>query len=204
MKQTIPELTSGFYNELRYSAAQEPINGEFVREVCALLNKCGANITATNLYDETVSAAVSDFQQRAGMNATGILNNSTWQAMIYYSKKMSDTIEDDGVDDDKTDTSTSTSPHFNPFFDTDKFKLHRQNHKDIKIVLGNSSVVKIIKDVFMRSVSVEVDTSGNPISETYEFIARDIKESDEISDAGKYVGDESRASSDIKYKFNFK
>ena len=40
----------------------------------------------------------------------------------------------------------------------------------------------------MRSVSVEVDTSGNPISEVYEFIARDIKESDEISDINKYTG----------------
>ena len=55
----------------------------------------------------------------------------------------------------------------------------------------------------MRSVSVEVDTSGNPISETYEFIARDIKESDEISDVNKYNGNDSHTSSDVNYIFNF-
>lgn len=205
VKQTIAELTHDVYGELRYNAAaEEPITGDYVKEVCRMLNKCGANIKVTDVYDETVSNAVAEFQERVGNNPTGILNNATWQGMIYYASKMSDTIEDDSVLEDGTDTTASKSPHFNPFFDTDKFKLHRQNHKDIKIVLGSSSVTKTIKDVFMRSVSVEVDTSGNPISETYEFIARDIKESDEISDAAKYVGDESKASSDIKYQFNFK
>ena len=54
----------------------------------------------------------------------------------------------------------------------------------------------------MRSVSVEVDTSGNPISEVYEFIARDIKESDEINDVTRYNGNEDGSSSDIKYNFS--
>lgn len=203
VKQTIAELTGDVYNELRYNAAAEPITGDYVKDICQMLNKCGANIKVTDQYDETVANAVADFQKRVDTNATGILNNATWQGMIYYASKMSDTIEDDSILDDGVDKTTSKSPHFNPFFDTDKFKLHRQNHKDIKIVLGNSSVIKTIKDVFMRSVSVEVDTSGNPISETYEFIARDIKESDEISDANKYIGNESRASSDIKHIYNF-
>lgn len=203
VKQTIAELTGEGYNELRYSAASEPITGDFVCDVCQILNKCGINVDITDQYDETVAGAVASFQKMIGNSQTGILNNATWQGMIYYASKMSDVIEDDSSSDDEMDDTTSNSPHFNPFFDTDKFKLHRQNHKDIKIVLGNSSVVKTLKDVFMRSVSVEVDTSGNPISETYEFIARDIKESDEISDAGKYVGNESKASSDIKYIYNF-
>lgn len=203
VKQTIAEFTGDVYNELRYNAAAAPITGSFVQDICQMLNKCGANIAITDQYDETVAGAVAEFQKKIETNPTGILNNATWQGMIYYAAKMSDTIEDDSASDDVVDSETSKSPHFNPFFDTDRFKLHRQNHKDIKIVLGNSSVTKTIKDVFMRSVSVEVDTSGNPISETYEFIARDIKESDEISDAAKYVGPESMASSDIKYIYNF-
>ena len=73
----------------------------------------------------------------------------------------------------------------------------------IKIVFGNKSITKTIKDVFMRSVSVEVDTSGNPVSEVYEFIARDVKESDEINDITKYNGDEDGSSSDIKYQYDF-
>ena len=43
----------------------------------------------------------------------------------------------------------------------------------------------------MRSVTIEVDTSGNPISEIYEFIARDVIESDELYDSIKYTVDES-------------
>ena len=38
----------------------------------------------------------------------------------------------------------------------------------------------------MRGVSTEYDTSGNPISETYEFIAQDLTESDEFRDKEKY------------------
>lgn len=203
VKQTVPELTGGRYNELRYSAASEPITGSYVGEVCQMLSKCGIDIKSTNEYNETVANGVASFQKQVGISPSGILTNSTWQSMIYYAAKMSDVIEDDSSSSGNTDSAASKSPHFNSFFDTDKFKLHRQNHKDIKIVLGNASVTKTIKDVFMRSVSVEVDTSGNPISETYEFIARDIKESDEISDASKYVGTESSASSDIKYIYNF-
>lgn len=55
----------------------------------------------------------------------------------------------------------------------------------------------------MRSVSVQVDTSGNPISEVYNFIARDIKESDANEDINKYIGEDDylSASSDIKYSY---
>lgn len=204
VKQTIAELSNGLYNELRYDSSLDPVTGDFVKEICQMLNKCGANALSTIEYDDTVSQAVYDFQKKVGIKQTGILNDSTWQSMIYYASKMSDVVEDDSAAESPEDSSSNNSPHFNPFFNEDSFKLHRQNHKDIKIVLGDSSVVKTIKDVFMRSVSVEVDTSGNPISETYEFIARDVKESDEISDAAKYVGEESKSSSDIKYQFNFK
>jgi hypothetical protein len=82
-------------------------------------------------------------------------------------------------------------------------KTHRRNYKDIKIVFGNNTVVKTIKNVFMRSVSVEVDTSGNPISETYEFIAQDIVESDEIMDSSKYLTKEDETSTDITYQFPY-
>lgn len=204
MKQTVAELTDGFYNELRYNSAAEPYVNDCVREVCLLLGKCGIDVNSTNVYDATVENAIRAFQDMIGMPVTGILNNNTLQAMIYYTdKKMDDSIEEDMDEESETDTKKSDSPHYNPFFDTDKFKQHRQNHKDIKIIFGNNSIVKTIKDVFMRSVTVEVDTSGNPISEIYEFVARDIKESDEISDIIKYNGEEIYAPSDIKYIFNF-
>ena len=201
--QSIPELTNYEYNELSYNSASTLINGDFVSQVCQLLDKCGIEIDYTTTYDDTVANAVSQFQQIAGIDSTGILTTNTWQSMIIYSDKMSDTIEDDSEDNENYDETSSDSPHYNSFFDDDNYKMHRRNHKDIKIVFGNNSVVKTIKDVFMRSVTVEVDTSGNPISEIYEFIARDVTESDEISDVDKYTNEESLAPSDITYNFNF-
>jgi hypothetical protein len=112
---------------------------------------------------------------------------------------MSDIIEGEDEAGDGIVAELSESPHYNSFFDNDNFKMHRRNHKDIKIVFGNKSITKTIKDVFMRSVSVEVDTSGNPVSEIYEFIARDVIESDEIADVNKYTDMDSYASSDIKH-----
>lgn len=201
--QSIPELTKYEYSELYYNSAGTLINGDFVNQVCQLLDKCGIEITYTTTYDNTVADAVSQFQQMVGMNSTGILTTNTLQAMIIYSNKMSDTVEDNSDNEEHSNDDSSTSPHYDSFFDDDNYKMHRRNRKDIRIVFGNNSVTKTIKDVFMRSVSVEVDTSGNPVSEIYEFIARDITESDEISDVDKYTSEESSASSDIKYNFKF-
>lgn len=201
--QTIPELTDYQYNELSYNSAGTLITGSFIYQICDLLNKCGIDIQTTNIYDNTVESAVSQFQQIIGMSNTGILTTDTLQAMIVYADKMSDVIEGDEESLENNESKESSSPHYNSFFNEDNYKTHRKNHKDIKIVFGNKSITKTIKDVFMRSVSIEVDTSGNPISEVYEFIARDIKESDEINDITKYNGEEVTSSSDIKYNFSF-
>lgn len=200
--QTIPELTNYEYNELYYNSAGTLITGSYIYQVCDLLDKCGISIQSTNVYDGTVADAVLQFQQAMGMNATGILTTNTLQAMIVYAKKMSDIITGEDEDNEGTVADISESPHYNSFFNDDKYKMHRRNHKDIKIVFGNKSITKTIKDVFMRSVTVEVDTSGNPVSEIYEFVARDVTESDEISDIGNYVDEESYTSSDIKYDFS--
>lgn len=204
MVQTVAELTREEYNELAYNAASPLIVGDFVNDICILLGQCGVDIEPTDTYDENVAQAVSDFQAKVLMKSTGILNNVTLQAMVYYKEKLSDIIED--VDNKEVlvvEPVESGSPHYDPFFSTERMKQHRQNKKDIKIVFGKSSIVKTIKDVHMRSVSVEVDTSGNPISEIYEFVARDIVESDEISDADKYDSIFDLASSDIKgHKFD--
>lgn len=204
--QTIPELTNYEYNELAYNSASPMIKGSFVLEVCSLLERCGFNIKSTDEYDNEVAGVVGQFQQITGMSVTGILTTSTYQAMILYAdKNMSNEINDDstGVSSDNLDE--SNSPHYESFFAQDRYKMFRRNRKDIKIIFGSGSITKTIKDVFMRSVSVEVDTSGNPISEMYEFIARDVKESDEISDAAKYTGvnEDITTSSDVPYIYPF-
>lgn len=201
--QTIPELTRYEYNELCYNSADTLITGGFMYQICDLLYKCGIDVPITDTYDDTIEKAVLEFQKNTKMKETGVLTTNVLQAMIIYAKKMDDIIE--GADEETEDLSDekSISPHFDSFFDEDNFKMHRRSHKDIKIVFGNKSITKTIKDVIMRSVSVEVDTSGNPISEIYEFIARDITESDEINDINKYTTEEEIISKDIQqYDFS--
>lgn len=204
---TIQDLTNQRYGELRYDASGEMIKGDFVESVITLLEQCGIDFDGTNHqtgeYDDAVADAVQAFQLKLGLTETGILNNSTYQSMIYYEQKLNDAVYDESGEIVADGTDVSTSPHFGSFFRTDNFKQFRKNHQDIKIIFGDGTIVKTIKDVHIRSVTVEVDTSGNPISEVYEFIARDLTESDEISDATKYVGVESMAPSDIKYVYNF-
>lgn len=204
LPSTVGELTNHHYNELRCKMWDGTTpKGSYIRTLCDVLDKCGISITSTTRYNLSVEGAVKQFQKKAGLNQTGIVTDSVWQAMVLYSKRMSDSVNDSATNAVTSYNTKSTSPHFTPFFDTVNTKTPRINHQDIKIVFGNKSITKTIKDVFMRSVSVEVDTSGNPISEVYEFIAKDIIESDEINDADKYTKDSHKASSDIKYQFNF-
>lgn len=208
LPNTLLELTEGQYNELRYDSAGSAITGEFVEQLIVLIEQCGVQFDNTghelNTYDEPVVEAVKGFQTLVGISpATGILGNGTYQSMLYYAQRLSDVVYDESGELTSSDSDISKSPHYASFFKTDAFKQFRKNHVDIKIIFGNDSIVKTIKDAHMRSVTVEVDTSGNPISEVYEFIARDLVESDEISDANKYVGTNSAAPSDIKYIYHF-
>lgn len=198
---TIQELTGGLYNELVYSIAS-PIAGTFLGKVREVLRKCDLKTNASsNVYNLQMQQAVMEFQGKMQMPATGILNNATWQTMLAYASKYSDVINGVTANQSDDEIAVEKTPHFSPFFDEDNVKTHRRNGKDIKIVFGNHSVVKTLKNVYMRSVSVEVDTSGNPISEIYEFIAQDIKESDEPMDAKKYTSPESNVDVNIQYSF---
>lgn len=200
--QTVPELTNYEYNELYYNSAGVLITGNYVGRICFLLNRCEIEVPIIEEYNDVVAEAVSQFQEMAGMPITGILNTATLQAMILYAAKMEDAIDGDDETDNSIVQELSELPHYNSFFDDGNYKMHRRNHKDIKIVFGNKSITKTIKNVFMLSVSVEVDTSGNPISEVYEFIAQDVVESDEITDINKYTETEHATSSDVQYDFS--
>lgn len=198
---TIQELTGGLYSELVYRITS-PIAGTFMGQVREVLRKCDLNTSASsNVYNLQVQQAVMEFQGKMQMPATGILNNATWQTMLAYASKYSDIINGTAANLSDDEIVVTKTPHFSPFFDEENVKTHRRNGKDIKIVFGNNSVVKVLKNVYMRSVSVEVDTSGNPISEIYEFIAQDIKESDEPMDANKYTAPESNVDVPIPYSF---
>lgn len=205
--QTISELTNNLYNELFYNSLSPIIKGPYILTVCSLLEKCGIQIPkTTDEYTEEIANAVKQFQKLAGIKViNGILNTETFQTLIKRAKSlMNDEIEDDSSNTEIPDnTEESNSPHYDSFFSDDKDKTFRKNNKDIQIIFGDGTIIKTIKDVFMRSVSVEVDTSGNPISEIYEFIARDVKESDELTDANKYtITEEVNNESQIRFPYS--
>lgn len=199
--QTIPELTGDQYNELRYDASSDLIVGDYIYDICDLLDKCGIDVPRTNEYNEAVADGVFRFQESAKLSMSGVLDTNTFQALILYADKISDVVENEEEATIENIDLESDSPHYNSFFDGDKYKMHRKNHKDIKISFGDNSITKTIKNVFMLSVSIEVDTSGNPISEVYEFIAQDVVESDEISDVHNYEYDTHETSSLMQYNF---
>lgn len=219
---SVKTLTGGQYNTLTYNASSPSPEGAFVQIVEAALAKCGYPVdrpagNPTGVYDFYVSQAVKKFQEdhwqeykTTFMTNGGSLDDSTWKHILKIANEQnSDVVEEDPTEtDDDTGTSqysgeASDSPHYNPYFDKENGKQFRKNHKDIRIIFGESGIVKTLHDVVMRSVGIEVDTSGNPISETYEFIARDVTETDESKDEGKYENENGVSPSDIQYKFNF-
>ena len=214
-KYTVSELTNYQYRELVYdSASSTQLQFDFLSEICRLLSlavpsESGSTefISERTVFDEELSQKIGIFQEIAKIDVTGILNDTTLKTLVLYvENNFNDEVTDDDSSEEETQEDESTkndSPRFNSFFGEDKYKMHRRNRQNIEIVFGRGSIKKTIIDVFIRSVSVEVDTSGNPISEVYEFIARDIKESDELSDYDKYDGT-ATAPSDIQYpKYDF-
>lgn len=186
---TVQDFTNGEQKELSYGMV-----GPYIMELRDLLSKSGIDIynkyTYDNIYeyDEGLEQAIIEFKTSQGLTNpdSGIVDNNTLNALFAVSNIMSDTVESDYEEDETVDTSSNSDPRYDSFFSKDNTKEVRKNNNDINIVLGNNNVVKTIHNVYMRSVSTEVDTSGNPISETYEFIAQDLTESDESKDANKY------------------
>lgn len=216
---TYSHITSISYNAANgvQDIAKNYSDSEWIDVLVKALRKCGIPVTYNDSghYDENLSADIATFQRKyltkqlelgSSQVALGVLGDFTVQMIFEVANgEHKDVIsEPSSSDSDNSGRDVSNSPHYQPFFDEDNAKQFRQNHKDIKIVFGNSGIIKTLHDVVMRSVGVEVDTSGNPISEVYEFIARDVTESDEAEDSDKYENDVGTAPSDIQYKFNFK
>ena len=167
-------------------------SGPYVLTLRDLLNKAVIDIYNKyptdnyDYFDEGMEQAVMEFQKENGLTETGIINDDTLNAMINVSNNLSDIIYSEGVEDSEDTNIESGHPHYDSFFSSNNLKDARKNNQDIVITLGNGTITKTIHNVFMRGVSTEYDTSGNPISEIYEFIAQDLTESDEYRDNDKY------------------
>lgn len=205
------ENVSAIKKGIKYNAskASDAFTNDIIPEVKSMLQKAGIYVkdTGSKVYDAAMERAVKAFQKMKGLKEDGVLNEETLQALSDEANKNSpDNVSDkmDPLGDELDENPNEGNPHYTTYFDENNDKTFRQNVNDIKIVLGQGSITKTIKDVYMRSQTTEFDTSGNPISEVYEFIARDIVESDETKDEGKYDGEERYAPSDIKHIFNYK
>ena len=211
--RTIYELTGKERSEISYnSAAKTQDNYPFLKEVCVMLRKLGFyKGEDTTEFTMGLWNSIKSFQYKyLNKTHTGTLNNDTLEKLYNLSQEAAPTtIGGDANDNisDSTDNSntgdSSVLAHYDPYFDQRNQKRFRKNKQDINIILGDGTIVKTIKDAYMRSVSVEVDASGNPISEIYEFVARDIIETDEANDPVKYTSIADYAAADFATKYDF-
>lgn len=163
-----------------------------------------ASEALANGYSIEAGEKIKEFLESRNIQWKGFLDRPTLSEIVLLSmKNMEIASPDEEVFMGDVDTANPKSPHYGSFFHQDNSKTMRKNRNDIVIEFGGGTIRKTVKEVYMRSLGVAVDQSGNPISETYEFIARDVVESDEAQDADKYENEDSNAPSDIKYKFNF-
>ena len=214
-KSKISDLTNGEHSTLKYDSSNPDNNysGPLVQTIVDQMAKAGltqaASVGTLSAVGLPFQNLVMAYQEKFGFTKTGVLDDNLLHDIYIRGEQNSGneiTSNDDYeiYQDDEEESDIIVDPHYEPFFLNNSSKIHRKNRKDIIISLGNGQVRKTIKDVYMRSVSVQVDTSGNPISEVYNFIARDIKESDANEDSTKYIGEtkEISASSDIKYSYD--
>lgn len=203
---TIYKLTNNKYRAINQNATDVP--EDVIKNIMQLIRKIGCDTTNTDIRKNGTSfqKVIKNVQKTFRMLETGVLDDNLLHYIYQKSQELdSDEIDDDSEEEDQNywDETLVGNPHYDPYFINNSSKDARRNHKDIIIAFGDGSNRKIIKDVFMRSESVQVDTSGNPISEVYTFVARDVKESDAEEDQNKYIGDteKANASSDIKYEY---
>lgn len=146
----------------------------------------GTNGYGINEYDGAMEQAVMEFQESQNIKKPlGVIDDNTLNKLLEVSGS-SDIIYSEKEEDGYPEINVKGNPHYDSFFSKNSSKDAKKNNKDIVITLGKDAVTKIIRNVYMRGVSVEYDTSGNPISEIYEFIAQDLTESDEYYDNTKY------------------
>lgn len=133
--------------------------------------------------------AVRNFQRANRMPASGICdNNIKGMLQAQYSLYLK-------TNTDQVDTTVSSGGHSNvnavsvveenqyleeSFFSGKREETLRRNGYNIVVQIGdNDQHVKAIAGVRLRSKTVQLDASGQPISETYEFIAKDLLENTE-------------------------
>lgn len=73
----------------------------------------------------------------------------------------------------------SGDPKRTPYFNNGNSKTLRKTKFELRIDYGANAVVnKKITNIYLRSIGQELDASGQPIFDIYEFVAQDLIDSD--------------------------
>lgn len=142
------------------------------KQLAALGHMASKYITC--FYDANYYSAVKKFQKAHGFQVNGVLTDEVIGSIkeVYEAfLQGNEAVENGAV------TTTVAAERTDTFFGAHRKELLRQNNNDIRIIIGEQKQhVKLLKDVHLRSKSVNFDASGQAISETYEFIAKDLIE----------------------------
>ena len=184
-----------FEKKYKYRPTGELDESEELIEVGKQLSVLGYMdpILISRYYTINYHYSVKKFQRANYLSANGILSE-TLQHTIYT--RYQEHIAKYG---DEVDSSVSAGEHGNAnaepfaseenqyieesFFSTKKDSTLRRNGYNIVVQIGDyDQYVKAITGVRLRSKTIQFDASGQAIAETYEFIAKDLKENTEPTD----------------------
>lgn len=208
---TVYEFTGGAYKVIKYNPdfsivtddyGTDSLPGvtnqnaaEWLIKLKDLLAICGYQVTSiesNSYYDLDFCEKVQQFCIDHNLeNPDGSVTDTVLSALIDAGKSVVDDTtkgeaDDEPEKDDEGDGIDTDSEHYDSFFEESNERVFRKNKTNLIVSFGDGSIAHTIYDIHMRSVGVEVDTSGNPIFETYEFIAKDVTDSSEPNDNDRY------------------
>lgn len=184
----------GLTQTYRYKAGQQGVEDDALiligRQLVTLQFLTARDIDSvyTYAYYQAVKAFQKTYLKEASANGvlTPKLANAIEEAASKVAQPVNSNARGGATSGGSSTTSSATTVQQNEtdsFFSTSREGLLRRQGYSILVEIGdNEQYLRALVDVRLRSKSVSVDASGNPIAEVYEFIARDLRENTESTD----------------------
>lgn len=140
-------------------------------------------------YSIATENAVIRYQKYKKLVPTGRVNKETFKALFKSNAEFEDEDINKNVDDNTTkqygDNNNDT------FFSNNSDTIMRSNNNDITITYGEGNKSKTLKNVIFKSKTQAIDPNDGSLVDEYEFIARDLKETEDIAGVdntdGRYI-----------------